>query len=76
MLMQRLAEHGFPYPYEHLRCEGAGHTFRCPYSPATVRRSKHPSMPVEVLLGGSPAAHARAQLEAWRRTLQFLKQHL
>jgi dienelactone hydrolase len=76
MIMQRLTAHGFPYPYEHLCCEGAGHTFRCPYSPATARRSKHPSMPVEVLLGGSPAAHARGQLEAWRRTLQFLKQHL
>jgi dienelactone hydrolase len=76
MIMERLATHAFPHPREHLCCEGAGHTFRCPHSPATISRSKHPSMPIEVLLGGSPAAHARAQLEAWQRTLQFLKQHL
>jgi dienelactone hydrolase len=76
MIMERLATRRFAYPYEHLCCEDAGHTFRCPYTPATVRRSKHPSMPVEVLLGGNPAGHARGQLDAWRRTLQFLKQYL
>jgi dienelactone hydrolase len=76
MIMHRLAEHNFPHPCEHLCCEGAGHTFRCPYSPATVSRSKHPSMPLEVLLGGTPTAHSRGQLEAWQRTLQFLKQYL
>jgi dienelactone hydrolase len=76
MIMERLASHGFAYPYEHVCCEGAGHTFRCPYTPATVSRSKHPSMPVEVLLGGNPLAQARGQLEAWQRTLQFLKRHL
>ena len=76
MIMERLASHGFAYPYEHVCCEGAGHTFRCPYTPATLSRSKHPSMPVEVLLGGNPLAQARGQLEAWQRTLQFLKRHL
>jgi len=76
MIMERLASQGFSHPHEHVRCEGAGHTFRCPYTPATVSRSKHPSMPVEVLLGGNPLAQARGQLEAWQRTLQFLKRHL
>jgi dienelactone hydrolase len=76
MIMERLAARNFAYAYEHLCCESAGHTFRCPYTPATVSRSKHPSMPLEVLLGGIPIGHARGQLEAWRRTLQFLKQYL
>jgi dienelactone hydrolase len=76
MIMERLAANGFAHVHEHLCCEGAGHLFRSPYLPTTVRMTRHPSMPVEVLLGGNAAAHARAQLAAWRRTLQFLQQNL
>jgi dienelactone hydrolase len=75
MIMERLAANGFPYPFEHLCCDSAGHSFRGPYSPATVVHTNHPGIPGEILLGGSPAANARGQRESWEKTIAFLNRH-
>jgi len=75
MIMERLAAKGFPYPFEHLCCEGAGHSFRGPYSPATVVRTTHPGVPGEILLGGGPAANARGGRKSWEKMLGFLDGH-
>lgn len=74
-IMERLAANHFPYAFEHLCCEGAGHSFRGPYSPATVVRTTHPSVPGEILLGGSPAANARGQRKSREKMLDFLFRH-
>jgi hypothetical protein len=75
MITERLAANHFSYPFEHLECESAGHSFRGPYSPATVVRTSHPGVPGEILLGGNPVANARAQLKSWKTILTFLRRH-
>uniref|UniRef100_A0A8C6TX17 Acyl-CoA thioesterase 19 n=1 Tax=Neogobius melanostomus TaxID=47308 RepID=A0A8C6TX17_9GOBI len=52
-----------------------GHLIEPPYSPY-VRTSILRPFPVKVLWGGETAAHSRAQEDAWRKTLLFLREHL
>uniref|UniRef100_A0A8C6TX54 Uncharacterized protein n=1 Tax=Neogobius melanostomus TaxID=47308 RepID=A0A8C6TX54_9GOBI len=52
-----------------------GHLIEPPYSPH-VRTSILRSFPIKVLWGGETAAHSRAQEDAWRKTLLFLREHL
>jgi dienelactone hydrolase len=76
MVLHRLKQHGFRFSAEHMCCEDAGHTIRVPYTPTTVTRTKHFLPGVEVVLGGTAEANARAQSQSWERTLAFLKKHL
>jgi dienelactone hydrolase len=64
---QRLEEHDFRFPYEHVSYPGAGHVFPPPYLPAMFSQN-----PGGFVLGGSPEGTARAQEDCWRRTLEFL----
>lgn len=69
MVMKRLEEHHHPFPYEHLRYEGAGHVTIPPLgaSPQTLRRAK---------MGGSREANELAGADSWPKVLDFLKEHL
>ena len=74
--LRRLEAHRHPYPFQHLKYVGAGHTIIIPYWPLTVRAH---TLGVEgldgVLLsyGGTAKADAEAGVDAWRNTLAFLK---
>ena len=76
MVVDRLRARGFAHPVEHLRYDGAGHVLRYPYTPTTVVSAKHPVLGIDIVFGGSPAANARAQADAWRRSIAFLDAHL
>ncbi len=71
MVMARLKAHNHPYPYEHLKYEGAGHEISGLYLPmSTSTRAGN------LILGGSPAANAHASADSWPKVLAFLEQHL
>jgi dienelactone hydrolase len=72
----RLERHRHPYPFEHLRYEGAGHMIRYPYVPATVTRYRHPVVPLAFALGGNARDNARAIEDSWRRLLAFFERSL
>ena len=70
MVMNRLRAHNHPFPYEHLRYEGAGHLITLPgYEPRESWRRR-------VKLGGSREANEFANADSWPRVLGFLKKHL
>ncbi len=73
--MQRLIERKFPHPYEHVSYAGAGHFIRFPYTPV-ISEIFHPVVKVPMALGGTSAANHIANLDSWRRCLNFLGQHL
>jgi len=60
-VMKRLAEHGHPYPAEHLRYPKAGHTIFRPY---TATRG--------LPNGGTPEGLAQANEDSWRQVHTFL----
>ena len=70
MVVERLKAHDHPFPFEHLRYEGAGHMLALPgYKPkATWGRN--------LKLGGSPEANEFASTDSWPKVLNFLKESL
>ena len=69
MVMERLRTHDHPFPYEHLRYEGAGHLITLPgYKPEE-------SWTMRVELGGSREANEFANADSWPKVLGFLKEH-
>lgn len=73
---RRLQEHRHPYPFEHLKYEGAGHRILLPYGPRTVRVMGFPVQGLEGGLysqGGTPRLDAEAGVDAWRQLLDFLR---
>jgi dienelactone hydrolase len=77
LALDRLRVHGFAYASEHLSYPEAGH-FAClpPYVPTSVTWSKHPQVPMNLEMGGTPQANAHASADAWPRIIDFLRQHL
>lgn len=73
--MQRLIGQKFPHPHEHVSYAGAGHFIRFPYTPV-ISEIFHPVVKTPMALGGTPEANHVANLDSWRRCLQFLGQHL
>lgn len=70
---RRLAAAGIPH--EHLHFADAGHPIAPPpYGPATELVSPGPG--VTFAMGGTPAANAAARAAAWRRSIEFLREHL
>jgi dienelactone hydrolase len=76
MVVERLSEHNYRYPFKHLRYAGAGHGIRAPHLPTTVNAGRHPIRGFLVARGGEPAEHAQAQREAWPAALDFLREAL
>ena len=74
--MDRLRAHNFSRPYEHISYPGAGHLIMPPYAPTTLVASKHPVDGGFYAFGGEPHAIYKAGVDAWRRKLDFLRQHL
>ncbi len=74
--LRRLQAHHHPFPYRHLKYEGAGHLIFVPYTPTTVRDI---GLPVEGFggylyhQGGHTRDDAEAGIDAWRHTLEFLE---
>lgn len=57
----------------------AGHLIEPPYSPHTrssIFKAAHIPEKRVILWGGETTAHSRAQEDAWRKTLVFLREHL
>ena len=70
MVVERLKAHEHPFPYEHLRYEGAGHPTGLPYSgPVNTRGGPMP-------LGGSLERNGFLNADSWPKVLDFLKRHL
>lgn len=71
--INRLAEHNFSYPYEHLAYDDAGHWIGVPYWPTTGRDSfTHPVTGTQFSVGGTAVADAFASADAWEHLLEFL----
>jgi dienelactone hydrolase len=74
--MRRLETHRHPYPFRHLKYEGAGHLILVPGGPRTTRtlRLQVEGMADQLLsMGGTPKADAEAGVDAWRSLLEFLE---
>jgi hypothetical protein len=74
--MRRLETHRHPYPFRHLKYEGAGHLILVPGGPRTTRtmRLQVAGMYGGLLsMGGTPKADAEAGVDAWRSLLEFLE---
>jgi dienelactone hydrolase len=70
MVIERLKAHGHPFPYEHLRYEGAGHMIIMPNSEPET----HQMQRFEV--GGSKEANELANKDSWQKVLTFLERAL
>jgi dienelactone hydrolase len=73
----RLEANKHPYPYRHLKYAGAGHLIRVPYGPSTSRSFGLAVDGLEGYLcsvGGTPKADADASVDAWKSTLDFLRE--
>ncbi|KAF4099567.1 hypothetical protein G5714_019693 [Onychostoma macrolepis] len=70
----RLETHG-KNNYELVRYEKAGHFIEVPYMPFCLANFHGVANQV-VYFGGEPKAHSEAQLDAWKRILNFFKKHL
>jgi dienelactone hydrolase len=66
-VVERLARHNHPYPYEHRSYPAAGHLLGPPHVPTTDLDSGI------FALGGTSQGQAAANADAWARVLTFLK---
>ena len=67
MAVERLRAYGHPFPYQHLRYEGAGHMIAPPgYEPARSWRRRFE-------LGGSREANDFANTDSWPKVVGFLR---
>ena len=66
MVIERLEAHDHPFPYEHLRYEGAGHMIIMPNS-----EPEAPQMD-RFKVGGSKEADEFANKDSWPKVLNFL----
>jgi pimeloyl-ACP methyl ester carboxylesterase len=74
--IRRLEAHHHPYPFRHLKYEGAGHRILVPGGPRTVRAVGLSVPGVSGYLlsqGGKAKADAEAGVDAWRSLLEFLE---
>jgi dienelactone hydrolase len=72
----RLRKHG-KKNFEHLQLQGAGHLLEPPYNPHfSYTYHKFSFGGVLLRWGGERNAHARAQVKAWRKILEFFKERL
>ncbi len=70
MVIERLEAHDHPFPYEHLRYEGAGHMIIMPNS-----EPEGPQME-RFKVGGSKEANEFANKDSWLKVLSFLRKFL
>jgi dienelactone hydrolase len=70
MAIERLMAHDHPFPYEHMRYEGAGHTITLPNS------EPPPSWASRYEVGGTREANEFANADSWTKVLGFLEKYL
>jgi uncharacterized protein len=70
MAIERLKAHNHPFPYEHLRYEGAGHMITLPNAEPPV------SWTSRYEVGGTREANEVANADSWTKVLGFLRKHL
>jgi dienelactone hydrolase len=76
-IIARLKSKGSAHAPEHLHFAHAGHMLRYPHLPVTARTSRNKHLRgARFSFGGTPAADAEAQTQAWRRTIAFLRANL
>src|SRR5580693_3398117 len=76
-IIARLKRHGSSHASEHLHFAHAGHMLRYPHLPVTARDSRNKHLRgARFSFGGTPAADAEAQAQAWRRAITFLRTNL
>jgi dienelactone hydrolase len=76
-LVARLQREGSAHAAEHLHFARAGHMLRYPYLPVTARHSRNKHLrDARFSFGGTPAADAEAQTQAWLRAIAFLHANL
>lgn len=76
MVIERLRERQFPYPFEHLHYPDAGHLILSPYLPTTVTASGHPLRKAYFAYGGTPRGGAFANADSWTKVFRFLDENL
>jgi dienelactone hydrolase len=76
-IVTRLKRNGFPFAFESLTYDHAGHGISRPYaSTMNLNSRRHPLTGRMVHLGGTPAGTAKASEDSWHRMLVFVDQHL
>lgn len=76
MTVARLRACGFSHAMEHVNYPRAGHSLRYPFMPTTVRMSRSRGVKFPISFGGTAAADAHAQEDAWQRTIAFFAKNL
>jgi dienelactone hydrolase len=76
MVMARLAQYNYPYPYDHIAYLGAGHMIGVPGLPTNMIHGQHSLHGVLYDYGGTPKANAIASADSWRQSLRFLEEQL
>jgi len=74
--VQRLKQHNFTFPVEHVSYPHAGHLFPLPYLPTTLSHSRHPILKLDFAYGGTPAGNAFAGADSWPKVMAFLQKNL
>ncbi|WP_143022516.1 acyl-CoA thioester hydrolase/BAAT C-terminal domain-containing protein [Lentzea jiangxiensis] len=73
--LRRLKDHDHPFAHEHVVYPEAGHLIAGPpHRPAT--EVTYPGPGVTFSGGGTPQATAHARADAWKRTVEFLREQL
>ena len=76
-IIARLKRNGSAHAAEHLHFAHAGHMLRYPHLPVTARDSRNKHLRgARFSFGGTPAADAEAQTQAWHRAIGFLRANL
>ena len=72
--MRRLQKNKFPFKFDHLSYQDAGHAIRLPFFPTTVNQVKHSLTQKIRYNGGTPTGNAKATVDSWKRVLSFYKE--
>jgi dienelactone hydrolase len=76
-ILARLRRNRFPYPFESLTYDHAGHAIARPYaSTMNLNGRRHPLTGRVIQLGGTPAGTAHASEDSWKKMLAFVDRNL
>jgi dienelactone hydrolase len=73
MLVERLQQHRYSYPVQHLSYPNAGHWIGMPFLPTSTTYGHHPMNGELYMYGGTVAGNAFAVADSWEQILQLLK---
>jgi hypothetical protein len=74
MVAQRLQQHRYAYPVQHLSYPDAGHWIGTPFFPASTTYGHHAINGELYAYGGTTAVNAFAMADSWEQILRLLKQ--